>query len=565
METLMAADKLNETNNTPDPLDQTEELSMEQLLAQEEAAAQAQESTEGPFLSAKVVSIIKDGALVDIGLKGEALIDRSEFGDKPPFHVGETISVLRLRGADPVRVSWKAARDQMSWDEIVICFERKMPIHATIQRDIKGGFVAECENGLRAFVPASQLELKPGADAKKWKNQKITAYILECDRRKGNLVLSRRQWLEEANQKRRAEVLSNLQVGDVREGTVSGIASFGAFIDLGGVEGLLHIGEIEWMKLPKMSQVFKVGQKLQVKVTGFDGETGRISLSRKQLLPHPWDGIEGRFKVGSIVKGKVVNITDFGAFVELEPKVEGLVHVSEISWSKENKKPRELLKAGQEVNVWILAINRAEEKISLSIKRAQENPWAALKAKYPNGSTVKGTVVSFAPFGAFVRLESGLEGLLHVSDISWKKTDKKPEELLKQGQELELKLLNIDVKTGKISLGLKQNEANPYNAYKKGAVLKVKIKELNSGGAVVDLGEDMEGFIPRSEIANEKFEKIEDVVAAGQEVEAKVILVEPKDRKVQLSIRKLDQELQRKAHAKYTGHRPGPLLKDLFE
>lgn len=548
-------------------LSDSEEIDMGQLLAQEESSADLQESSNGSFLMAKVISISKDGALVDIGRKAEALVPRAEFGLHPPFNVGDTIPVLRIRQQTEgyANVSWRAAREKMAWEEIEEMVQRKMPVQAKVLKEIKGGLAVECENGLKAFMPSSQVDLKPVRDLKGWKGRKVTAYVMEHDHRKGNLVLSRRQWISEENEKKKTATLASLKTGDVRKGTVTGITSFGAFVDLGGIEGLLYIGEIEWAHTAKVSNVLKVGQTIEVKVIKYDPETGKISLSRKVLLPHPWDGVEKKFPAGSVANGKVVSLTDFGAFVEIAPNVEGLLHVSELSWKGENVKPKDLLKVGMAVEVRIISVNREKEKISLSLKRVGENPWDTIREKYPVGSTVKVTVSSLAVFGAFAKLPEGLEGLIHITDFSWAKRVRHAEDVLKVGQEADVQVLEVDPDKEKIAFGLKQLKPNPFKIYSKGAQVKGKVTAMNESGAVVELDPDTEAFVPLSEISNEKYEKPEDLIKVGDMVEAKVIAVDAKEKRIHISIRKLERDLQRAAQAKYSGKTPGPALGDLFE
>lgn len=543
-----------------------EEMGMAELLAQEESA-QSAEDLSSSFITVRVVSFNGDGALVDTGTKAEALIPKAEYGENPPFAVGDEVSVLRdssSRVEGYMTVSWKAARDRVAWREIQELHKNKTAIPVTVKSLIKGGLVVECQNGLQGFMPASQVDVRASRNLEKWKGQTVTAYIMEFDVRKNNLVLSRRIWASEEAAKKKTETLSHIQLGEIRKGTVTGITTFGAFVDIGGIEGLLHIGELEWAHTKKVSDVLKVGQEIDVKIIKFDPQTEKVSLSRKELLPHPWENVEARFPAGSIVTGKITSFTDFGVFLELAPQVEGLLHSTEISWKPGGQSPKTLFKVGQTLDVKILAVNREKEKISLSLKRAGENPWDQISQKYPAGSVVKATVTSLAPFGAFARIEEGLEGLIHISDFSWAKRVRHPEDMLKAGQEVEVKILEIDPQKEKISLGLKQLKTNPFEAYHKGKMVKAKVTQINDAGAVIDIEPEVEGFVPYAEISSEKFEKIADVLQVGQEVEGKVVLVDPKERRIHVSIRQLERELQRAAVKKYSGRTGGPQLGDLL-
>lgn len=553
---------------TAEDSESSEGMGMAELLAQEESESEQAESSEHSLISAKVVSIVDEGALVDIGEKAEALVPRTEFGQTPPFAVGDTIHVVSLsrgpKGGNR-RVSWRAARDRMAWEQIEQIYRSKQPVQVKIKAETRGGLIAECENGITGFIPASQIDVRPSRDLKKWKGQTVSVYVAEFDSRKNNLVLSRKLWVSEENEKKKTETMATLKEGDVKQGTVTGITSFGAFVDIGGVEGLLHIGELEWARTNKVSDVLKVGQKVEVKVIKLDLQAEKISLSRKALLPHPWDNVDKRFPVNSIVDGKVVSVTDFGAFVEIAPQVEGLLHASEISWNAFSQKPQEVLKAGEKIKVKVISVNHEQQKISLSLKRTKESPWDRIEQKYPVGSVAKVTVSYLVPFGAFVRLEEGVEGLIHISDFSWAKRVRHPEDVIKVGQELEVRVLEIDSTKEKISFGLKQLKANPYEAYSKGKRVAGAITEVNDSGAVVEIEPELEGFIPRSEISSERFERPSDVLTVGEKVEAKVILVDPKERKINLSIRQLELDLQRAAEKKYSAKNPRPKLGELLD
>lgn len=565
-------EEMNKKDTLDDKVESSEissdEMSMAELLAQQESEIDSSTSPGSSILMARVISFVDDGALVDVGKKSEALIPRIEFGKEPPFAVGDTVPVLESqnrKGDGAFKVSWRKAREQMGWEHIEQAHHRKLSIQAKVKGETRGGLLLECENGIIGFMPASQVDIRLPGNLKKWKGQTITVYVMEYDIRKNNLVLSRKLWLSEENQKRKLETLVTLKPGDIKKGVVTGITSFGAFVDIGGIEGLLHIGELEWSHTNKVSDVVRIGQEIEVKVMKFDPESEKISLSRKILMPHPWDGVEERFTVGSTVEGKVISITDFGAFVEIAPHVEGLLHSSEISWDSFSKKPQELLKSGKVIKVQILNVNREREKISLSLKRTQESPWEKIAEKYPVGSVTKVTVSYLVPFGAFARLPEGVEGLIHISDFSWTKRIRHAEDVVKTGEELEVKILDVNVKEEKISFGLRQIKPNPYEIYVKGTRVSGKITQIIDSGALMEIEPDMEGFIPRSEISQTKIKHPSEVLSIGEQVEAKVTQVDAKERKINLSIKRLELDLQRDAERKYSDQMSRPKLGELLD
>lgn len=545
---------------------ESQEMDMAQLLAEHDAESSAKQAETGSILMAKVVSVSSEGVLVDIGAKKESLIPREEFRQDPAFSPGETIPVLMNRnGRKGGQVSWRRAVEQLAWEHIEQSQARNLPVNCKVLGDIKGGLSLECEGVLNAFMPASHVDMRPAADLKRFKGQTFQTYIVESDRPKGNLVLSRKLWLSQENQKKKVETLAGLKEGDTRQGVVTGITTFGAFVDLGGIEGLLHIGELEWARTRKVSDILKTGQEISVKILKFDPQTEKISLSRRELLPHPWDNVETSFPLGAVLEGRITNVADFGCFVELAPQVEGLLHVSEIFWNDASPKPRALFKPGQKIQIKIIGVSREKEKISLSLKRTQESPWQSLKEKYPAGSKVKVVITRLSPFGAFARLPEGIEGLIHISDFSWVKRINHPQDVIKTGQELEVKVLEVNPEKEKISFGLKQVKPNPFETYRKGAKVSGAITQVTDQGAFLEIEPDLEGYIPVSEASMERVDSAKNVFKVGDSVEAKVMNVEPKERKIQLSVRRLDQELQRQAVKKYSAHSPRPNLGDLLD
>ncbi len=544
---------------------ESQEIDMATALAEHEAASKAAIPENASIVMAKVISISDEGVMVDIGEKKETLLPRQEFGKAIAFTAGESIPVYMSRNGGNARISWRKAVEQMAWEHIEQTKLRNLPISATVQGETKGGLIVECEGILNAFMPASHVDVRPVKDLKSLKGKVFQTYIVEAERGKGKLVLSHKLWLSEENQKKKTETMALLKEGDIRKGVVTGITSFGAFVDLGGIEGLLHIGELEWAHTKKVSDVLKAGQEIEVKILKIDKEAEKISLSRRELLPHPWDKIEERFPVGTAVSGKITSLTDFGCFVEIAPNVEGLLHASEISWKEANPKPKSILKNGQTIQVKIISVSRDKEKISLSLKRTQENPWDTLRKTYPTGSVIKVTVTNLVPFGAFARLPNGIEGLIHISDFSWVKRIAQPQDVLKSGDEIEVKVLEINPDKEKIAFGLKQMKQNPYETYKKGAHVSGKITQVTDQGALMEIEKDLEGYIPLSETSMEKVDSAKKVLKEGDLVEAKVMNVDPKERKLQVSIRQLDQELQRQAVKKYSAKIPRPKLGELFD
>jgi small subunit ribosomal protein S1 len=414
-------------------------------------------------------------------------------------------------------------------------------------------------------MPASHVDVRPAVDLKHFKGKIFQTCVVEFDRPKGKLVLSRKLWLSQENQKKKVETLAHLKEGEIRQGVVTGITSFGAFVDLGGIEGLLHIEEIEWARTRKVSNILKTGQEISVKILKFDPQTEKISLSRRELLPHPWDNIESRFPLGTVLEGRIANVTDFGCFVEVSPQVEGLLHLSEISWQEASPKPSSLFKKWQKIQIKIISVSRAKEKISLSLKRLQESPWQSLKKKYPAGSVVSVIVTRLMPFGAFARLPEGIKGLIHISDFSWLKRIHHPQDMLKAGQELDVKILEINPGKEKISFGLKQIKPDPFETYRKGAKVAGTITQAADSGAFLLIEPDLEGYIPVSEASLERVDSAAKVFKVGDTVEAKIMNVDPKERKIQLSVRRLEQELERQAVKKYSAHLPRPSLGDFLE
>ncbi len=501
---------------------------------------------EGEVVIGRVVNIEKDGVTVDIGYKSEGIIPMSEFQEKTPemmLRPGDEVEVYLERTEDAdgrVVLSKQKVDKQKIWSRLYKAFETKETLEGDITRRIKGGLVIDI-NGVDCFLPASQVALRPTSDLDQFIGQKAQIRIIKFNRGRGNVVASRRVLLEEDRERRRQETLLTLEAGQIRQGVVKNIVQYGAFIDLGGIDGLLHITDMAWGRVSHPSEVVQIGQTIEVKVLSIDKDNGKISLGLKQKSPDPWMEIDGKYPNGSQHRGKVVNLTEYGAFVKLEEGVEGLVHVSEMSWFKRIKHPSAMVSIGQEVEIIILNVDRANKKISLGMKQVEPDPWQTLDQKLPIGAKVNGTVKGLTDYGAFIELEEGIEGLLHISDMSWASSVKHPSEVCKKGQALEVMILNIDKEKRKISLGLKQFQPDPWDGiserYQIGKQVQCKVLRLTNFGAFVELETGIEGLIHVSQLADNPPSKVEDVVKVGDEVSAKVIKLSLEDRKIGLSLR----------------------------
>jgi small subunit ribosomal protein S1 len=541
-----------------------EEMSMSDLLAESTPKV-----SNGALISARVLGKNADGVLVDIGLKMEGLIPKTEFPDfekSLPFNPGEMINVIvrHIEGHDAHhKLSWRAARELSSCDKLVAAHKAGTAVEGTITRKVKGGYIVDI--GLDAFLPGSQLDLRPTRDVEAWVNQKVSVLITEMDRAKANVVVSRRKWLELDRQKQRDVTMATLTEGQRLTGTVTSVTSFGAFIDIGGIEGLLHISDMAWKRIDKADQVVKVGQSMDVKVLKLDRTSNRISLGLKQLQPHPWEGVQARYPLQSVVKGKVTSMTTFGAFVELEPGVEGLIHISELSWTERVSKPQDVLKVGDEVTAKVLLVDPSKEKLSLSLKRVGTSPWDLAKTNHPAGSKLKGKITHLAPFGAFVMLPEGVEGLIHISDMSWAQRVQHPSEKVAPGQEVEVIVLDVRPEAEKISLSLKHLQADPMVTVKIGDVVTGRVTRAGEHGVQLELTSGLEAYIRPQELS-EDTQGNSHLPEPGQEITAKVLRTDSRERKLELSARRYDRDEERKMLKRYAGHNQEPLtLGDILQ
>ncbi len=513
--------------------------------------------TDGEIVKGTVVDVNRDEVMIDIGFKSEGYIPAAEFGagrsDMPPVQVGDVIDVYIVRREDSegqIVLSKNIADQTLIWDKITRAHESGTPVDGRITERIKGGFRVSV-GSLRGFLPASQIEMRPVQNLEDYVGQVLEMKVISLSKRRHNIVLSRRAWLEEELAKKKAEVLSRLEVGQLVTGEVKNITSFGAFVDLGGVDGLLHKTDMAWRRIHHPSEVVGVGNHIEVLVIGIGKDSEKISLGLKQKTPDPWENVEEKYPVGSTVRGRVVNIVNYGAFLHLEEGVEGLIHVSEMSWTRRNVAPSRIVSKGQEVEAVVLEISKSDKRISLGIKQLQQNPWELLEQKYPVGARITGRIRNLTNFGVFVEIEEGIDGLIHTSDLSWTKRGAESHETLKEGSEIEVVVLQIDAQERRVSLGLKQTQPDPWEnvpeKYKVGSVVRGEIVNITSFGAFTKLEEGIEGLIHISELADRRIENPHEIVSVGQELDLKVINLSPRDRRIGLSLKAAIAEQERAA------------------
>ena len=513
--------------------------------------------TDGEIVKGVVVDVTRDEVMIDIGFKSEGYIPASEFDagqdDLPAVQAGDEIDVYIVRREDSegqIVLSKKIADQTLIWDEIATAYETGTPVKGRITERIKGGLRVSV-GSLRGFLPASQVELRPIQNLEQYVGQTLDMKVISLSKRRHNIVLSRRAWLEAELVQKRSEVLNTLDVGQRVTGVVKNITAFGAFVDLGGVDGLLHKTDMAWKRIHHPSDVVSVGEEVEVQVIGINQENEKISLGLKQKTPDPWADIEEKYPVGSTVRGVVVNIVNYGAFLQLEEGVEGLIHVSEMAWTRRNVAPSRIVNKGDEIEAIVLEISREDKRISLGLKQLQQNPWELLEERSPVGSKIIGRIRNLTSFGAFVEIEPGIDGLIHTSDLSWTKRGAAANDELKEGSEIEVVVLQIDAAERRVSLGLKQTQPDPWaevpEKYKVGSVVRGTVVNLTSFGAFTKLEEGIEGLIHISELADRRIEKPEEVVSVGDELDLKVINLTPKDRRIGLSLKALLAEQERAA------------------
>jgi len=515
---------------------------------------------EKEIVKGRVIQILGDEVIVDIGYKAEGVIPISEF-ERPGFpldvKVGDEIEVLVEKKDTPegfIVVSKRKADNIRRWERITESYEKGVPIDAYCLRRVKGGLEVDVE-GVRAFLPASQVEMRIPKDLESYIGQKLKVVVIRFNKRRSNVVVSRKVLIEKELERKRQELFATLKEGEVRRGVVKSIVSFGAFVDIGGVEGLLHITDMSWARVNHPSEILSVGDEIDVVVKVFDPETQRISLSRKELLPDPWEGIEEKYPVGTVVRGKVVNITDYGAFVELEPGVEGLIHSSEMTWSRRVKHPSKYVSIGQEIEVKVLRIDKDNRRIGLSLKRVKPDPWDTVKERYPVGSKVEGIVRNIVDYGAFIELEEGIDGLLHISEMSWTKKISHPREILKKGSRIEAVVKDVDEENRRISLSIKEFLPNPWDTveekYPVGKVVTGKVTSVANFGVFVELEEGIEGLIHVSQLQSGGAGLPISKISPGMEITAKVISVSKEERRIRLSVKKYLEDMEREEYERY--------------
>lgn len=501
----------------------------------------------GEIVIGKVVQINSDVVMVDVGWKTEGYIPARELKDDKGdivVNVGDDIEVLvdkRDQDGNLILSKDKAAKIKV-WDDVKNAYEQNTPIKGTVIQRVKGGLSVDI--GVLAFLPGSQIDIRPIRDLDKYVGQTLMFHILKYDRKRSNVVLSRKTILEKERELVRKKTLESMEEGKIVEGVIKNITDYGIFIDLGGIDGLLHVTDISWGRITRPSDNFSKGDKIKVKVLSFDKEKERVSLGLRQLTDNPWENIMEKYPVSSIVEGTVVNLTDYGVFIELEPGVEGLVHVSEMFWTREIKHPSKVMSVGEKINVMVLDVSPEAKRISLGFKQTTTNPWEMLKQKYPEGSIVKGMIRNITNFGFFVGVEDGIDGLVHISDISWKHTIKHPSELFKKGQEVEAMVLNVDVENEKFSLGIKQVEKNPWDElsskHKPGSITKGKVTNVTDFGIFVEIEEGIEGLVHISELSQKRVKSCSELYAVGDIVSAVVKSIDVKSKKIRLSIKEYE-------------------------
>ena len=511
---------------------------------------------ESSVIKGKVVAIEKDMAVIDVGLKTEGRVALREFagpGRESDLKVGDEVEVFldRIENAlGEAVLSRDKARREESWGKLEKAFQNNEKVNGVIFNQVKGGFTVDLD-GAVAFLPRSQVDIRPIRDVAPLMNNSQPFQILKMDRRRGNIVVSRRTVLEETRAEQRQELVQNLEEGQVIDGVVKNITDYGAFVDLGGIDGLLHVTDIAWRRVNHPTEVLTIGQTVKVKIIKINHETHRISLGMKQLLDDPWQGIEAKYPLGARFHGRVTNITDYGAFVELEPGIEGLVHVSEMDWTNKNVSPAKVVSLGDETEVMVLEIDEDKRRISLGMKQCRANPWEEFSSTVKRGDKVKGPVKSITDFGVFVGLSAGIDGLVHLSDLSWHEPGEAAVRNYKKGQEVEAIVLAVDVERERISLGIKQLDGDPFATFTtlndRGAIVNGKVKTVDPRGAEVALTDDVMGYLRASEISRDRVEDARNVLKEGDEVSVMIVNVDRKTRNIQLSIKAKDQADQQEA------------------
>jgi small subunit ribosomal protein S1 len=530
---------------------------------------------EGQVVKGTIVGLEKDFAIIDVGLKTEGRVSIKEFGageeGKPQLAVGDTVEVFLERVENALGeavISREKARREEAWTRLEGVHARNEPVMGAIVGRVKGGFTVDL-GGASAFLPGSQVDIRPVRDVGPLMGKEQPFAILKMDRPRGNIVVSRRAILEEARAEQRTELVGQLQEGEIREGVVKNITDYGAFVDLGGIDGLLHVTDMSWKRVNHPSQVLAVGDTVRVQIVKINPDTQRISLGMKQLQSDPWDGVEAKYPVGARLTGRITNITDYGAFVELEAGVEGLVHVSEMSWTKKNVHPGKIVSTSQEVDVVVLDVDPSKRRVSLGLKQAMDNPWEAFLAAHPVGSTVEGEVKNATEFGLFLGLDNDIDGMVHLSDLDWNVSGEEAITRYHKGEMVKARVLDVDVEKERISLGIKQLSGDPMSGdvFRKGQTVTVTVTEVTSGGIEVRFGEDnapMSAFIRKSDLSRDRADQRPERFAVGDRVDAQITLVDKAARRVSLSIKALEMVEEKEAIEKFGSSDSGASLGDIL-
>ena len=551
----------------------TSDMEKENFAALLEESLGRTESFEGTVVKGTVVSIENDSALIDVGLKSEGRVALKEFGQPsqgPVLEVGDEVEVYVDRIEDKngeAVLSREKARREEAWAALERAFHESQRVTGVIFGKVKGGFTVDL-SGAVAFLPGSQVDIRPVRDISPLMGTPQPFQILKMDRSRGNIVVSRRAVLEESRAEARSELVASLKEGQVLEGVVKNITDYGAFVDLGGVDGLLHVTDIAWRRINHPSEALQIGQTVKVQVVRFNPETQRISLGMKQLEADPWEGVEAKYPVSGKFSGRVTNITDYGAFVELEPGIEGLVHVSEMSWTKKNVHPGKIVSTSQEVEVMVLDVDPVKRRISLGLKQCMDNPWNSFSEKHPQGTTLEGEVKNITEFGLFVGLPGDIDGMVHMSDLSWEKPGEQAMQDYKKGDMVQVKVLDVDPDKERISLGIKQLAEDPFEKgaadVRKGQVVTCTVTGSNDAGIEVAVGDGLTGFIRKADLSRERSEQRPERFSEGDKVDAKIVSIDRNTRRLQLSIKQKDAEEEKKAMADYGSSDSGASLGDIL-
>ncbi|MEE9259877.1 MAG: 30S ribosomal protein S1 [Candidatus Scalindua sediminis] len=509
----------------------------------------------GTILKGKILGTIGNDVIIDTGYKSEGIIPLSEFDSPDEVKMGNEIDVMLESFEDDtglIQISKRKADRIRGWEKIVTKYKEGDVVKGKVIRKIKGGLLVDI--GIPIFLPASQIDIKPPGEIAEYIGKEVTCKILKIDEVQQNIIVSRRKLIEEERSKQKQEFLSRVEVDQTVKGTVKNIADFGAFIDLGGIDGLLHITDMSWGRISHPSEMLAINDEIEVKILGIDKEKEKVALGLKQKTENPWLNVEEKYPIGSKIKGQVVNIMSYGAFIKLETGIEGLVHISEMSWTRRINHPTEIAAIGDNVEAIVLNINKEKEEISLSIKQVEKNPWTLIEEKYPSGTRIKGRVRNLTNYGAFIEIEDGIDGLLHISDMSWSKKVAHPSEIVKKSDKIETIVLSVDKEKKRVSLGIKQLKDDPWKKeipekYSVGDVVRGKVTKMTDFGAFIDLGDGLEGLLHVSELSDKKVDNLEKIISIGNELDVKIIKMEPEARKIGLSLKDIGKVTEKESNS----------------